>query len=415
MKIPRHAENDFLPDAIKTRQEWLVEWVGRDLPYLFNQLPTPLSSLVGTVENYVGMVGVPIGLAGPVHINGSHANGDFIVPLATTEGALVASFSRGMQALTEAGGCHVFSPTNVWSEEGSENTHYKFRGNALTKISAVWLYRASDAALFDEWLRQNTEKIAEVANSTSRFARLKEITPIFQGSIVGLAFRYETGNAMGLNMATKANEAACSYIRTHADNLVGGYFNTLGGDKRFVPDEAKGRYVTASAVLPADLITKRFRSTPERMQRFLQACHLILGQRGATGQNIHIANALTAFFIACGQDPAFVTVSFFNASTSFEINTEGALVASVTLPNIIVGSIGGGTKLPIQQECLAMIGCEDDACKLAEICAAVALAGEISVAGAVSAGEFTRAHTELGRGLRDSSISYISKIARTPS
>ncbi|MDX7990744.1 hydroxymethylglutaryl-CoA reductase [Xenorhabdus littoralis] len=413
MKIPRHAENDFLPDAIKTRQEWLVEQIGRDLPYLFNRLPTPPASLIGTIENYVGMVGIPIGLAGPLHIEGSYAKGDFIVPLATTEGALVASFSRGMQVLTEAGGCHVFSPTNVWSTEGSKNTHYKFRGNALTKISAVWLHRASDTSLFDTWLRQHAEKIAEAANSTSRFARLKEVTPIFQGSIVGLAFRYETGNAMGLNMATKANEAACAYILAHADKLVGGYFNTLGGDKRFVPDEAKGHYVTASAILPAELIAKRFRSTSERMQRFLQACQLILGQRGATGQNIHIANALTAFFIACGQDPAFVTVSFFNASTSFEINTEGALVASVTLPNIIVGAIGGGTKLPVQRECLAMIGCEDDACKLAEICAAVALAGEISVAGAVSAGEFTRAHTQLGRGLSDFEAGHISKITET--
>ncbi|PHM44808.1 hydroxymethylglutaryl-CoA reductase [Xenorhabdus mauleonii] len=413
MKIPRNAENDFLPDTVKIRQEWLVEQIGRDFPYLFNQLSTPLSSLIGTIENYVGMAGIPVGLAGPLRIEGSYAKGDFIVPLATTEGALVASFSRGMQVMTESGGCHVFSPANEWGTEGSEHTHYKFRGNALTKISAIWLHRASDAALFDEWLRQHAEKIAEAANKTSRFARLKEVTPLFQGNIVGLAFRYETGNAMGLNMATKANEAACAYIQSHASHWVGGYFNTLGGDKRFVPDEAKGRYVTASAVLPAELIMQKFRSTPERMQKFLQACHLILGQRGATGQNIHIANALTALFIACGQDPAFVTVSFFNASTSFEINAEGALVASVTLPNIIVGAIGGGTKLPIQRECLAMIGCEDDADKLAEICAAVALAGEISVAGAVSAGEFTRAHTRLGRGLLDSNINHASKNSGT--
>jgi hydroxymethylglutaryl-CoA reductase (NADPH) len=402
VKIPRNPDNDFSPDAIETRRIWLNKETGREYPYLFNHQTTPASSLIGTIENFVGMAGVPVGLAGPLSINGSHANGEFIVPLATTEGALVASFSRGMQVITAAGGCHILSPNNVWSSENSEHSPYRFRGNALTKISAVWLHQASHASNFDIWLRQHAEEIASAANSTSRYARLKEVTPIYQGCIVGLSFRYETGNAMGLNMATKANEAACNYIITHANDLIGGYFNTLGGDKRFVPDESKGHYVTASVVLPKELIAQKFRSIPEHMHRFLQASNLILGQRGITGKNIHIANALSAFFIACGQDPAFITVSFYNASTSFEVNSEGSLVASVTLPNIIVGSIGGGTKLPAQQECLAMIGCENDASKLAEICAAVALAGEISVAGAVSAGEFTRAHTQLGRGLHTS-------------
>ncbi len=400
MKIPRNPDNDFTSTAVETRQLWLEKETKREYPYLFNRQEIQASSLVGTIENFVGMVGVPVGLAGPLRIHGTHANGEFIVPLATTEGALVASFSRGMQIITEAGGCHILSPDNAWSFEDEASNPYRFRGNALTKISAVWLHQSSDSSKFDIWLRKHAENILIVANSTSSYARLKEITPIYQGCIVGLSFRYETGNAMGLNMATKANEAACKYIMAHANDLVGGYFNTLGGDKRFVPDESKGHYVTASVVIPDELISRKFRTTPDRIHRFLQASNLILGQRGATGKNIHIANALASFYIACGQDPAFVTVSFYNASTSFEVNSDGSLEASVTLPNVIVGSIGGGTKLPIQKECLAMIGCENDASKLAEICAAVALAGEISVAGAVSAGEFTRAHTQLGRGLK---------------
>ncbi len=395
MRIPRDPKDDFSPAQIEKRRSWLRELHGRDYPFVFGDAPTPPQMVSGAIENYVGMLGVPLGLAGPLLIDGARAKGEFIVPLATTEGALVASFSRGMRAITESGGCTVFSPPNAWDGD----TPYRFRGNALTKISAVLLRSPTDAAAFDAWLRAHTENIAAAADATSRYARLMELTPIFHGDVVGLAFRYETGNAMGLNMATKANEAACAYIGRYCGDLVVGYLNTLGGDKRFVPDEAKGRYVTATAILPASLIETIFRSTADRMRRFLGACNLILSQRGASAPNIHVANALTAFYIACGQDPAFVTVSFLNASTSFEVAANGALHASVTLPNLIVGTVGGGVKLPAQRECVEMIGCADDAQKLAEVAAAVALAGEISVAGAVSAGEFTRAHTVLGRGL----------------
>ncbi|RVJ68957.1 hydroxymethylglutaryl-CoA reductase [Sinorhizobium medicae] len=397
MKIPRDPQNDFSPQQVAYRQDWLSKMHGRDYPYLFGSVPTEPDQLLGTIENYLGLVGVPVGIAGPLLVHGKYAKGDYFVPLATTEGALVASFSRGMQLLTEAGGVTTFLPDNQWSPDEADSP-YRFRGDALTKISAICLRSPADAASFDSWLRAHAVRLSETANATSRFARLKEVTPIFQGDIVGLAFRYETDNAMGLNMATKGNEAACHYIMEHAGDLVTGYFNTLGGDKRFVPDEAKGRYVTASATISAALIERRVRSTPDKMRRFLLACNLVLSQRGATAPNIHIANALAALFIACGQDPAFTTVAFRNASTCFEVNSAGDLVASVTLPNVLVGTVGGGTKLPTQRECLAMLDSLDDARKLAEIAAAVALAGEVSVAGAVSAGEFTRAHTELGRG-----------------
>jgi len=400
MKIPRDPDDDFSDRAIALRRDWLAARLGRRYPFLYGEAATPNAALAGVVENPVGTVGIPVGLAGPLLINGDRARGSFVVPLATTEGALVASFSRGMRAITEAGGCRVLCPANAWTGEGAADV-YRFRGDALTKVSAIILRSEADAAPFDAWLRSYSGEIAAAANATSRHARLLELTPLYQGDVVGLAFRYATGNAMGLNMATKGNEAACAFIREHSGGLAVDYFNTLGGDKRFVPDESKGRYVSASAVLPADLVRTMFRSTPVRMRRFLDACNAVLAQRGATAPNIHVANALAALFIACDQDPAFVTVSFRNACTAFDVDAEGALHASVTLPNLIVGTLGGGTKLPAQRECLEILGCSDDARKLAEIVAAVTLAGEVSVAGAVSAGEFTRAHTVLGRGLRD--------------
>ncbi|RVO93314.1 hydroxymethylglutaryl-CoA reductase, partial [Sinorhizobium meliloti] len=243
MKIPRDPQNDFSPQQVAYRQDWLSKMHGRDYPYLFGSVPTEPDQLLGTIENYLGLVGVPVGIAGPLLVHGKYAKGDYFVPLATTEGALVASFSRGMQLLTEAGGVTTFLPDNQWSPDEADSP-YRFRGDALTKISAICLRSPADAASFDSWLRAHAVRLSETANATSRFARLKEVTPIFQGDIVGLAFRYETDNAMGLNMATKGNEAACHYIMEHAGDLVTGYFNTLGGDKRFVPDEAKGRYVT---------------------------------------------------------------------------------------------------------------------------------------------------------------------------
>ncbi|NHB91208.1 hydroxymethylglutaryl-CoA reductase [Photorhabdus cinerea] len=396
MAIPRDRHDDYSQSSVSRRLSWLSETTGQSYPYIAGKTIGP-ELAKGTCENMIGYVGIPLGIAGPFLINGISAKGTFTIPLATTEGALIASFSRGMNLISDSRGCQVLSQEN--SVQNTLNPAYRFLGDALTKISAVVLHRAEDALKFVNWLQEHMSQILIVANNTSRYARLLEISPLFQGDLIGLAFTYQTGDAMGLNMATKANEAVCRYIQEECPELVSHYFNTLGGDKRFVSDQAKGRYVTASVRIPHSLVKERLRTTPLRMQQFLLACNTLLAQRGATAPNIHVANALTAMFIACGQDPAFVTVSFKNACTHFEVLDNGDLNASLTIPNLIVGVVGGGTKLPIQQECLSMIGCTHDARKLAEITAAVALAGEISVAGAVSAGEFTRAHTVLGRGL----------------
>lgn len=395
MAIPRDPSNDYHEEQIARRLAWVAEQTDTPFPYI-GGAPISGEQVKGTCENFIGFVGTPLGVAGPLLINGTRAQGAFIVPLATSEGALVASFSRGMNLITDSGGCTITSLDNAQPSPGQPA--YRFLGDALTKISAIVLHNASDAPQFDAWLRAHMADIVATANATSNHARLLELTPLLQGDLVGLAFTYETGDAMGLNMATKANEAVCRYLKSQCPQWVDYYFNTLGGDKRFVADQAKGRYVSASVRISKALVEQRLRTTPLRMQRFLHACNSLLAQRGATAPNIHVANALTALFIACGQDPAFVTVSFKNACTTFDVLDNGDLLASVTLPNLIVGTVGGGTRLPAQQECLRMLGCSDDARKLAEIAAAVALAGEISVAGAVSAGEFTRAHTTLGRG-----------------
>lgn len=394
-RIPRAAADDYTEEAVQARRAWLNIRNGDDYPHLYSQSHTEYSSMRGVIENVVGSVCVPVGIAGPVLVNGEKAKGEFVIPLATTEGTLIASFSRGMRAMSKSGGCNVSSFPNVWNGPGP----YRFRGGALTKISAVFLKNERLATRFAAWIADNGSKMKEEADRTSRFLSLQEIVPVFHGNVVGLACRYETGNAMGLNMATKGNEAICRYIVKNSKEVVPRFLNTLGGDKRFVPDEAKGRYVTASATLTPDVLARDLRTSAAAMQEFLDVSNLILGQFGISAPNIHIANAITAFYIACGQDPAFVTATFRKARTSFQVATDGALVATVSLPNIIVGTVGGGTKLPTQRDCLRMIDCEDNPQKLAELAAVAALAGEISVAAAVSAGEFTSAHTTLGRGI----------------
>lgn len=388
VRIPRHPEDDYSPEQVECRRSWLERQTGQKLDNLRTR--PSFEAMRGACENVIGSIGVPVGVAGPLLIRGQHVNGPVLVPLATTEGALVASYSRGMKLITESGGCTVFSP-------GNSIGGLRTLGAVICKVSAVLLTDQARTADFDAWLRTETPAIASIAEATSRHCRFVELVPLYQGDIVGLMFKYETGQAMGLNIATKANEAACRYI-AEKSGLVCGYFNTLGGDKRFVNTEGKGRTVTANVTIPRPLLEKTLRTTPELMARYLSACNLILAPQGATATNIHIANALTALFIALGQDPAFVTVSFKNACTSFTVTSEGDLAAAVTLPNLILGTVGGGTKLPAQRECLGLLGCVGNVERLAEIVAAVALAGEISVAGAVSAGEFARAHITLGRG-----------------
>ena len=390
LKIPRDKYDDYSQESVSRRLQWLEQRTDKKLPYL-KGTPYPPSEVKGTCENYIGTVGIPVGIAGPLLINGVRAKGKFLVPMATMEGALVASYSRGMRVITESGGCDVVTLDNAAGT-------YRHLSDVISKVSAVILKSAADREKFDQWLRVNTDNIVNAVNSTSRYANLVELAPLYQGDIVGLLFKYNTGEAMGLNMASKANEAACKYILDQCEYVVD-YFNTLGGDKRFVNSEGKGKYVSASVCIPERLIQDKLRSTPRRMSRYLSACNSILNQQGSTAMNIHVANALTAMYISCGQDPAFVTASFKNACTTFELSETGDLLASLTLPNVIVGSVGSGSRLPAQKECLVILGCAHDARKLAEVIAAVALAGEISVAGAVTAGEFSLAHTTLGRGV----------------
>ena len=344
------------------------------------------AELAGNIENFIGMAQVPVGLAGPLLVNGTAATGDYYVPLATTEGALVASYNRGMKACRRAGGI-----TAVCTTEGVQRSpFFKFRD-------------IGEAGLFIKWVHDRTACLEELVGQTSRYARLTDMRTNLEGNNVILTFVYHTGDAAGQNMVTLCTDRICQYIVANACVQPQTWYieSNLAGDKKATAlsfTSVRGKKVTSEVRLPAAVVRQVLRTTPERMAAYWQASTLAVVQSGAIGAQGHVANGLTALFIACGQDVACISESAVGI-TRMELTTEGDLYAAVTLPSLIVGTVGGGTGLPTQRECLELLDCygAGKARRFAEICGATALAGELSIAAAMAADHFTRAHRKLGR------------------
>ena len=346
----------------------------------------PLEELAGNIENFVGYAAVPVGVIGPLRVNGAYARGDFYVPMATTEGALVASYHRGAYALSRAGGVSVVCLT----ESVGRAPCFEFENMA-------------EAAGFLAWMLPRVDALQEVVDQTSSHCRLVDVRPTLGGKEVYLNFEYETGDASGQNMVTLATQAICR-------ELVGGapvkpvrwYLEgNLSGDKKATMLGflyARGKKVVAEGRIPGDLLRRVVHVDPQRMVRYWQVSVLGGTQSGSIGVQGHFANALAAMFIACGQDAACVSEASVGL-TRMDLTEDGGLYVSVSLPNLIVGTVGGGTHLPTARGCLEMMGCygEGGARKFAEVCAAVCLAGEVSIIGALAAGHFADAHARYGR------------------
>jgi hydroxymethylglutaryl-CoA reductase (NADPH) len=343
------------------------------------------------IENLIGAVRVPIGLAGPLRMRGMFASGDYYVPLATTEAALVASYARGCQTITEAGGC-----VSILLHEGMRRTP----GFAFRSLR--------EAGIFSIWCIDQREALGKAAASTTTHGELIDLGIAIEGNHVFLILEYTTGDASGQNMVTIATQAICDYIVANAP-IAPEFFcveANLSGDKKATAHSfvtVRGKKVSAEITLPAELVRTRLHSTPQQMERYWRLSSLGAVQSGSIGIQGHFANALTALYIACGQDPACVAESSVGV-TRFEVRESGDLYAAVTLPSVVVGTVGGGTGLPSQRACLEILDMagEGKARALAELCGALALAGEISIAAALAAGDFTRAHRKLARG-RESS------------
>ncbi|HEX8878602.1 MAG TPA: hydroxymethylglutaryl-CoA reductase, partial [Candidatus Acidoferrum sp.] len=332
-------------------------------------------------------VKIPVGIAGPLRVRGMFASGDYYVPLATTEAALVASYSRGAQVITEAGGC-----VSVMLNEG------------VSRTPAFALHSLVSAGLFAVWCIEHGNEFRAAAAQTSAHAELADIGVAIEGNHVYLLLEFTTGDASGQNMATIATQSVCNYIRENSPlkpeySFVEANFS---GDKKATAHSfttVRGKKVSAEVTLPKELLQHRLHTTPEQLERYWKMSAIGAIQSGSIGVQGHFANALAALYIACGQDPACVAESAVGV-TRMELDQQGNLYAAVTLPSIMVGTVGGGTSLPTQRACLQIMGLAGagQARALAEICGALALAGEISLTSAICANEFARAHQKLARG-----------------
>jgi hydroxymethylglutaryl-CoA reductase (NADPH) len=339
------------------------------------------------IENFIGTVKVPVGLAGPLRVNGLFARGDYYVPLATTEAALVASYSRGAQLLSEAGGC-----TSVLLNEG------------ISRAPGFAFHDIQECGRFILWATAQLDEFRRQAEATTRYGKLADVRFTVEGNHVYLVFEYTTGDASGQNMVTLATQAICDYILRSSPVQPRYHFveANLSGDKKACAQSfllVRGKKVCAEAVIPADLVRQRLHTTPATMLDYWTMSAMGGVLSGTLGVQGHFANGLSGLYLACGQDVACVSESAVGV-TRFEITTGGDLYATVTLPNVMVGTVGGGTGLPSQKACLNILGLSGPghAAALAEVAAALCLAGELSIIGALSSGDFSRAHRLLARG-----------------
>lgn len=342
----------------------------------------------GNIENYIGMAQMPIGVIGPLRVNGLYAQGDFYVPLATTEGALVASYNRGAKIISASGGARVMCLME-----------------RISRAPGFIFNDLRDAGGFVIWVVEQFDKFKEIVKTTTSHGNLEDMQINIEGNHVYLIFEYTTGDASGQNMVTIATDAVCKYIMENAKPEIKPktYFieSNMSGDKKATAISylyVRGKRVIAEITIPKDIFEKMLHTTPEMMMEYWKMSFVGGVQSGSLGVQGHYSNALAAIFIACGQDAACVSEASMGI-TRVDIVNNGDVYMCVTLPNLIVGTVGGGTSLPTQKECLTMLGCngEGTARKFAEICAATVLAGEISIMGAIAAGQFAQAHRLYGR------------------
>ncbi|MBN7818269.1 hydroxymethylglutaryl-CoA reductase [Bowmanella yangjiangensis] len=383
-RIPRDRRNDYSREMADKRRSFLADKTGETLEYT-GQFTIDPGVLPGNIENFIGIVQMPVGIAGPVQINGEYAQGQFYVPLATTEGTLVASYSRGMRVINECGGV-----TTTVVEQ------------FMQRAPAFLFENARQARDFGQWVSANFATIAEVAESTSSIAKLQHIEQWSVAKMRYLRFNYTTGDAAGQNMVSKATLAASEWIKQHSpipcDYLLSGNMDTDKKHSQLNMIHSRGRRVIAEIVLKKEVLRKIMHVDSRMMAKAAVLSNVGARIAGAAYNGPHSANGIASLFIATGQDEANVVESHAG-HMSHELLENDDLYLSVTLPSLIVATYGGGTGLPTQKECLNLLGCygKGKANKFAEIVAATVLAGDISLACAVIAGHWVSSHDRLGR------------------
>ena len=382
--VPYDKENDYTREMAERRQAFVREFSKADLRHVPQYSIDP-AAMRGNIENFVGVAQVPIGLAGPIEIDGEYAKGEFVVPLATTEGTLVASYNRGIKVLNLSGGVHC-----------------TVLDDRMQRAPVFVFDDAREAREFKNWVDEHLDEIKRAAEETSSIAKLRYIETYLAHRFAFLRFNYVTGDAAGQNMVGRATFAACSWILEQRTDVRRFYLESnLATDKKASQVNimrTRGKRVCAEATIKREILVQHMRVEPEALFYHYNVANVGAFLSGANNNGAHSPNAITAMFIATGQDVANVSESSA-AHMYAELLPSGDLYMSLTIPSLIVATYGGGTGLPTQRECLEIMDCygKGKVYKLAEIVAGVALAGEISLASAISSLDWVSSHEKYGR------------------
>jgi len=384
VSVPCSKEDNYTPAIIAARRAFVEEATGADLHHTSQHSFDPEVTR-GNIENFTGVVQIPLGFAGPLHIKGEHAQGEFMIPLATTEGTLVASYNRGIKVLNLSGGvtCTV-------------------QGDHMQRAPVFIFDSAREAVAFRTWVEDHMDDIRREAEATTRSGKLTYIDTYLASKFAYLRFNYKTGDAAGQNMVGRATFAACSWILEHNKTIKRFYLESnLATDKKASQINlmrTRGKRVTAECVIKRDVLLQVMRVEPESLAYHWGVANVGSILSGANNNGAHSPNAITAMFIATGQDVANIAEGSSGILYT-ELTPEKDLYISMTIPSLIVATHGGGTGLPTQRECLQVLGCvgTGKVHKLAEIVAGVVLAGEVSLGAAISSLEWVSSHEEYGR------------------
>lgn len=330
------------------------------------------------IENLIGATQIPLGIAGPLKVN----NKDFFVPLATTEGALVASVSRGCKAITESGGAQVFI-----EEVG------------ITRGPVFKVKSVKEGLKTKKWIDDHFSILTKTAEQTSHHLKLTKIGCRLVGQNLFARFYYDCDEAMGMNMATIATEHAANLIEEKTQAVCASIAGNFDIDKKpawlnFI--SGRGKRVWAEVVLDKTIIKEVLKTTSQKIADLVyRKCLLGSVMSGSLGFNAHFANIIAAIFAATGQDLAHIVEGSMGVTTA-EVLENGNLYFSVYLPSLVCGVMGGGTHLPTQKEALEIMK-TNSVLEYSQVVGAAILAGELSLIASLAEGSLASAHKRLGR------------------
>lgn len=386
-----YALEDELPvdQAIRVRRSFIEKETGAGLATIGSFTISADRAAKKNCENMIGAVQVPVGVAGPLHVRGEYAAGSYYIPLATTEGALVASVNRGCGAITRAGGAEA-----------------RIVRDGMTRAPVFAARDIPHARAVCDWVAAHRAEIAEAAESTTSHGKLTGITTTIGGTNVFVRLEFDTKDAMGMNMVTIASARAADLIAGKTGARLVALSSNFCTDKKPAAVNTvmgRGRSVAAGVFLPESLVKEVLKTDSQTMTEVNTRKNLVGSARaGSLGFNAHAANIVAGLFIACGQDPAHVVEGSLAITTVDPV--PGGVYVAVTLPSLPIGTVGGGTGLDTQRECLNMLGVAgggsppgSHARAFAEIAAGAVLAGELSLIGALGAQHLARAHQERSR------------------